>query len=87
MFTWKNKALANFLCRYVEATADYPDAIQTYDNAVFAGTITTVHSSYREYKCNHVLVTDAFKFENPVYGDDTARQQEIASKRYLFANT
>ena len=52
-----------------------------------AGTITTAHESHREYKCNHALVTDAFEIEKPVYVDDTARQHEMASRRYLFANT
>ena len=75
----KNKALAKCMRRYVEATSDYPKAMQTYNSTVPSGTITTVHASHREYKCNHVLVTGAFKAEKPVYVDETARQQEIAS--------
>ena len=61
--------------------------MQTYDSTVPAGTITTVHESYRDYKYKHVLVTDVFEIEKPVYVDDRARQQEIASRRYLFVNT
>ena len=61
--------------------------MQTYDSTVPSGTITTVHALHREYKCNHALVTGAFEVEKPVYVDDTARQQEIASRWYLFANT
>ena len=83
----KNKALAKCLRCYVKATSDYPGAMQTYDSTVLAGTITTVHALHREYKCNHLLVTGAFEIEKPVYVDDTARQQEIASRRCLFANT
>ena len=83
----KNKALAKCLRRSVEATSDYADAMQTYDSTVLAGTITTVHALHREYKCNHTLVTGAFETEKPVYVDDTTWQQEIASRRYLFANT
>ena len=83
----KNKALAKCMHRYVEATSDYPDAMQTYDSTVLAGTITTVHASHREYKCNHALVTDVFEFEKPVYVDDTARHQEISSRWHLLANT
>ena len=45
------------------------------------------HASHREYKCNPLLVTGAFEVEKPVYVDDTTQQQEIASRRYLFANT
>ena len=75
----KNKALAKCLRRYVEATSDYPKAMQTYNSTVPSGTITTVHASHKEYKCNHALVTGAFKAEKPVYVDETARQQEIAS--------
>ena len=82
----KNKALAKCLRRYVEATSDYPDAIQTYDSTVPAGMMTTVHESHREYKYNHALVTDVFENEKPVYVDDTAKQQEIASRRCLFVN-
>ena len=84
----KNKTLAKCLCRYVKATSDYPKAMQTYDSTLPSGTITTVHASHREYKCNQALVTDVFEVEKPVYVDETARQQEkIASRRYLFANT
>ena len=83
----KIKALDKCLRRYVEATSDYPDAMQTYDSTVLAGKITTVHALHREYKCNHTLVTGAFETEKPVYVDDTTWQQEIASRRYLFANT
>ena len=61
--------------------------MQTYDSAVPSGTIIMVHASHREYKCNHALVTGVFEVKKPVYVDNTARQQEIASRRYLFANT
>ena len=37
----KNKALAKCLRRYVKATSDYPEAMQTYNIKVFSGTITT----------------------------------------------
>ena len=76
----KNKTLAKCLCRYVKATSDYPKAMQTYDSTLPSGTITTVHASHREYKCNQALVTDVFEVEKPVYVDETARQQEIASR-------
>ena len=33
------------------------------------------------------MVTGAFEIEKPSYVDDTARQQEIASRQYLFENT
>ena len=34
-----------------------------------------------------MLVTDVFEVEKPVYANKITRQQEIASRRYLFANT
>ena len=37
----KNKALAKCLRRYIKATSDYPEAIQTYNSTVPSGTITT----------------------------------------------
>ena len=48
--------------------------------------ITIVHASHREYKYNHALVTGVFEVERPAYVDETAWQQKIASRRYLFAN-
>ena len=84
----KNKTLAKCLCRYFEATSDCPEAMQTYDSTVLSGTITTTqHASRREYKCNHALVTGAFKVEKSVYIGNTAQKQEIVSRRYLFADT
>ena len=43
----KNIALAKCLRRYVEATFDYPETIQTYDSTLPNGTIATVHGSPR----------------------------------------
>jgi len=83
----RNKALAKTLRRYVEATSDYPEAMQTYDSVLPTGTITTVHGSHTEYRYSNALVPNVPLVEKPVYTDETARQQELISRRYLFANT
>ena len=81
----RNKALAKGLRRYVETTSDYPETMQTYDSTVPSGTITTVHGSHTEYKCNQMLVTDSLLVEKDVCIDETARQQEVVSRRHMFA--
>ena len=82
----RNKALAKTLCRYVEATSEYPDAFQTDDGYLPSGTITTIHESHEEYRYSNMLVTDIPVSQKYQCYDDTARQQAIVSERYLFAN-
>ena len=82
----RSKALAKTLCRYVKVTSDYPEVMQTYNSTVPSSKITTVHTLHREYKYNHALVNVIFEVEKPIYVDETARQQEIVSRRYMFAN-
>ena len=62
----------------------YPGAMQTYNSVVPSGTTTTVHALHRKYKYNYPLVTDVFEVEKLVYVDETARQKEIASRRYSW---
>ena len=48
--------------------------------------IVTYGLSRLKYDQSHALVTGVFEIENPVYVNKTARQKEIASRGYLFAN-
>ena len=78
-----HKALARSLRRYVEATTEC-EPFQTDGGYLPPGTITTHHGSHVEHRYNNVVVDESDT--QLVCYDDTARQQAIVSRRYLFAN-
>ena len=79
-----HKALARSLRSYVEATTEY-EPFQTDGGYLPSGTITIHHGSQIEPRYNNMLVVEP-DTQQPVCYDDTARQQAIISRRYLFAN-
>ena len=79
-----HKALVRSLRCYVEATTEYKP-FQTDGGYLPSGTITTHHGSQIEHRYNNMVVVEP-DTQQPVCYDDTARQQVILSRRYLFAN-